>query len=220
VGRHLLSTPGVADLYTILMNLWNTPPESYQQRVYKMTLATVKRPTQQAESSTAAVVISMEAARVENGIPLGYLTSDVALEEPEIGCTHLIILIDNHRTDDELPCWIPVGSGDYDDKGHETNEHDAIPTATWGHPAATELERFHLGTSDVDGYEGDDGDEADEDEDEEASHADDASTQNLEDWVYSTRECEDWTVYIQLVKYDSGEANATANDVSEAKNVL
>ena len=45
--------------------------------------------------------------------------------------------------------------------------------------AATELERFDLGTSDVDGYEGEDGDDADEEE--EASQADDGSTQNVED---------------------------------------
>jgi len=45
----------------------------------------------------------------------------------------------------------------------------------------TELERFDLGTCDVDGYEGEDGDDADADEEEEASQADDGSTQNVED---------------------------------------
>jgi len=64
------------------------------------------------------------------------------------------------------------------------------------------------------------GDDADADEEEEASLADNGSTQNVEDWGHSTRECEDWTVYIRPVKYDNGEANATASDVSEAKTVL
>ena len=45
----------------------------------------------------------------------------------------------------------------------------------------TELERFDLGTSDVDGYEGEDGDDADADEEAQASQADDGSTQNVED---------------------------------------
>jgi len=46
-----------------------------------------------------------------------------------------------------------------------------------------ELDRFDLGTSDVDRYEGEDGDDADADADEEgeASQVDDASTQNVED---------------------------------------
>jgi hypothetical protein len=46
-----------------------------------------------------------------------------------------------------------------------------------------ELERFDLGTSDVDGYEGEDVNDADADADkeEEASQVDDGSTQNVED---------------------------------------
>jgi hypothetical protein len=78
--------------------------------------------------------------------------------------------------------------------------------------------RFDLGTSDVDGSEGKDGDDADEEE--EASQADDGSRQNVEDWGHSTRDCEDWAVYFRHVKYDNGEANATASNVSEAKTVL
>jgi hypothetical protein len=34
------------------------------------------------------------------------------------------------------------------------------------------------------------------------------------------RECEDWTLYFRHVKYDNGEANATASDVSDAKTGL
>jgi len=79
-GRKLLTSPGVADTYTFLMNTWNTLPESYQQRVYKNTLATVKCLIQQAENPTPAVVISVEAARVDDPILLDYLTSEVALE--------------------------------------------------------------------------------------------------------------------------------------------
>ena len=62
------------------MNTWNTLPESYQQRVYNNTLATVKRQIQQAENPTPAMVISMEAARVDNAILVDYVSSDVALE--------------------------------------------------------------------------------------------------------------------------------------------
>jgi hypothetical protein len=42
-GRKLLTSPGVPDTYTFLMNTWNTLPECYQQRVYMYTFATVKR---------------------------------------------------------------------------------------------------------------------------------------------------------------------------------
>jgi hypothetical protein len=42
-GCKLISSPGIVDTYTVLMNTWNTLPESYQQSVYKKTLATVKR---------------------------------------------------------------------------------------------------------------------------------------------------------------------------------
>ena len=68
MGRKLLTSPGVADAYTFLMNTWNTLPESYQQRVYKNTLATIRHQIQQAENPTPAQVISVEAARVDNPI--------------------------------------------------------------------------------------------------------------------------------------------------------
>jgi len=80
--------------------------------------------------------------------------------------------------------------------------------------------RTELRPSDVDGYEDEDGNDVDADEEEEASPADDGSTQNVEDWGHSTRQCEDWTVYFRPVKYNNGEANATASEVSEAKTVL
>jgi len=48
--------------------------------VYKNTLATVNIRIQQAENPTAAVVISVEAVRVDNAILLDYFASEVALE--------------------------------------------------------------------------------------------------------------------------------------------
>ena len=95
-GQKLLTSPAVADPDTFLMNPCNTLPESYQQRVYKNTLAAVKRQIQQAENLGPAVVISMEAARDDNAILLDYLTSEVALEEPELGSTDPTIPMDNN----------------------------------------------------------------------------------------------------------------------------
>jgi len=180
-GWKLLTSPGVADTYAFLMNTWNTLPESYQQRVYNNTLATVKHHIQQAENPMPAVVISVEAARVDNAILLDYLTSEVALEEPWIGSTDPNIPIDNNCTDVELHFGMPGGSGDYEDEGDESDVRDAIPTTSRRQRSVTQLERFDLGTSDVDGYEGEDGDDAYADEEEEASEADDGSTQNVED---------------------------------------
>jgi len=47
---------------------------------------------------------------------------------------------------------MPGGSGDYKDKCDEIDEHDIILTASsWSRPAS-ELYRFDLGASEVDGY--------------------------------------------------------------------
>jgi len=182
-GRKLLTSPGVADTYTFLMNTSNTLLESYQQRVYKNTLATVKRQIQQAENPTPAKVISTGAARVDSAILLHYLTSEVAFEEREIGSTDPNIQIGNNCTDDEPHSMMPGGSDDYDDTGDEIDESNAIATPSKLRRAATELERLDLGTSAVDVYDGDNGDNADGAEEEEASQADDGSTQNLEDCI-------------------------------------
>jgi hypothetical protein len=163
------------------MNTWNTLPESYQQRVYNNSLATVKRQIQQAENPKPAVVISVEAARVDNGILLEYLASEVVLEEPEIGSTDPNLPIDNNCTDERLHFGMPGGSGDCEDECDELDMRDAIPTASRRRQPATELVRFNLRTSDVDGYQGEDGNDADPDEKEEASQADDGSTQNVDD---------------------------------------
>jgi hypothetical protein len=183
MGHKLITSPGVADTYTFLMNTWNTLPESYQQRVYNKILATVKRQIQQAENPTPAVVISVDAVRDDNAILLDYLASEVALEEPEIGSTDRNIPIDNNSTDDKLHFGMPGGCGDYEDDGDESDDRDAIPIASRRRRPATEPVRFDLETSDVDGYEGDDGDDvdADVDEEEDSSQVDDGSTLNVED---------------------------------------
>jgi hypothetical protein len=181
MGCKLLTLPGVVDMYTFLINPWNTLLESYQQRVYKITVATFKRQIQQAENPTPTMVISTEAAQVDNAILLDYWTSEVALMEPEIGSTDRNIPIDKNCTDDELHFGMPEGCKDYDDEGETLDKRDAIPTGSWRRLAATQLARFDHGTSDKDGYEGDNGDDANADEEEEASQADDEFTQTLED---------------------------------------
>jgi len=170
-------------MYTFLINTCNTLPECYQERLYNNTLATVKREIEQAENPTPAVVISVEAAHVDNAILLDYLASEVALEEPEIGSSEPIIPIDNNCTDDNLHFVIPVRSGDFEDECDEIHDHDPIPTASRRRQPARELGRSHLGTSDVKGYEGEDGDDwyADADKEEESSQVDDTSTRNVED---------------------------------------
>jgi len=122
MGRKLLTSPGVADTYTFLINTWNTLPESYQQRVFNNTLATVKRQIQQVENPTPAMVSSVEAARVDKDILLDSLASEVALEDPEIGRTDPNILIDINCTDDELHYGMPAGSGDYEDEAYESDD--------------------------------------------------------------------------------------------------
>jgi hypothetical protein len=128
MSRKLLTSPGIADTYTLLMNIWNTLPESDQQRVYTHTLATVKCLIQQAENFMPAAVISAEAGHVDNAILLDCLTSEVVLEEPEIGCTDPNIQIENNCTDEELHFGMPGDSGKYKDVSNESNEGEAIPT--------------------------------------------------------------------------------------------
>jgi len=67
--KHL---PGVADMYTIWIYTWNTLLESYHQRVYKITLPTVKLQVRQAENPKPAKVISTEAAHADSAILLDY----------------------------------------------------------------------------------------------------------------------------------------------------
>jgi hypothetical protein len=67
-SRKWLTSPGIGDMSIISRNTWNTLQESNQQRVYKNTLATVKREIQQGENPMPAIVICVEAAHVENAI--------------------------------------------------------------------------------------------------------------------------------------------------------
>jgi hypothetical protein len=103
----LLTSAGVVVMYTFLMNTWNTLPESYPQRVYRNTHATVKHQIQQAENPTPAEVITMEAAHVDNSNHLDYFTSKVALQEPGSGSTDLVLRIDNNCTQEKLPFRMP-----------------------------------------------------------------------------------------------------------------
>jgi len=146
------------------MNTWNTLPESYQQRVYNNTLARAKRQIQQAENPSPAVVIRVEAARVDNAIHLDYLTSEVALEERGISSTDPNIPIDNNCTDDEHHFGMPGSSGHYNDASDERDVSDAIPTGSQRQQPTTERERFHMGEDGADAYA---------DEEEEASQAND-----------------------------------------------
>jgi len=146
--RELLTSPGVADTYTFVMNTSNPLPESYQQGVYKKTPATVMRQIQQVENPKPAKVISMEAALVHNASHLDYLTFEVALEEPDIGSTDPNIPIDINCTDDELHFGILWARGDYEHECDESINCNAIPTACLRRWPIIELERFNLGTND------------------------------------------------------------------------
>ena len=68
----------------------------------------------------------------------------MAVEEPKIGSTDPNIPIDNNCTDNKLHFGIPGDSGDYKNEGNESDEHDAIPTASWRRRPVTEPERFDL----------------------------------------------------------------------------
>jgi hypothetical protein len=115
---------------TFVTDTWNTLLESYQHMVYTNTLATVMRQIQQTENPMPAMVIIMEAARVDNTIHLDYLTSKVALEEHEIGTTDPNIPIDNNCMDDKLHFRMPGGSWDIAHERDESDDPDAIPTAS------------------------------------------------------------------------------------------
>jgi hypothetical protein len=129
-GRVMLTSPGVADTYTFMMNTCNTIPESYPQRVYNNTLATVKCQIQQAENPMPAMVISVEAACLDNAIVLDYLASEMAPQEPEIRSTDTNIPIDNNCTNDKLHFGMPGVSGHYDDEGDESDDRNDILTGS------------------------------------------------------------------------------------------
>ena len=59
----------------------------------------------------SAMVISIEAAGVDNALSLDYVRSEVAFEEPEIGIADPNIPIDNNCMDVKLHFVMPGGSG-------------------------------------------------------------------------------------------------------------
>jgi len=118
------------------------------------TLGTVKRRIQQEEDSTHTVVIRVEAAHIYNVILLDDIISEVALEEHEGGMTDQDIPIENNCMDDELHLAMPENDRVYEDDGDESDVRDAIPTASLRRQPMTQLYRFGLGTSGVNGYEG------------------------------------------------------------------
>jgi len=120
-GWKLLTSPGIANTYTFLMNIWNTLLESYQQRGYKNTLATVKHQIQQAENPMPVVVISVEAAHVDNAMLVDYLTSEVAPDKPENGSADPNIPIKDNCLDDGLLFRMAGGSGDDEDEGNQSD---------------------------------------------------------------------------------------------------
>jgi hypothetical protein len=67
---------------------------------------------------------------------------------------------------------MPGGCQDYDDDGDKIEESGVILTTSRWWWAATELDRFDLGTSDEDEYEGDDGNDVNADDGEESLQAD------------------------------------------------
>jgi hypothetical protein len=70
--------------------------------------------------------------------------------------------------DDKLYFGMPVGSQDYEVTADECDQHHVIPTTSQGRWAMTELERFDLERSDVNGFQGDNCNNADVDEEDEA----------------------------------------------------
>jgi hypothetical protein len=84
------------------MDTCNILPESYQQRVYKNTLAIVEGKIHLVEHPTPAMVISVEAVRVDNAMHGDYRTSELAHEAADIGMTESTILRDINCPDDKL----------------------------------------------------------------------------------------------------------------------
>jgi hypothetical protein len=112
------------------MNPWNTLPESYLQRVYNNTLASVKNQIQQAENPTPAVVISVEAVCVDDAVLLDYLASEVVHEEPELRSTDPNIAIENNYMHDTFHFGMPRGSRYCEDQCEESDMCDPILTAS------------------------------------------------------------------------------------------
>jgi hypothetical protein len=131
VVRKLLTLPGVADTDIFSMNTWNTLPESYQQRVYNITVATVKHQKKQAEKPAPPMANSIEPTSIHMTILLDYLTTEMALAEPENRSTEPEIPIHKICTNYELHFGLPGGSSDYEDSVDDSDIAEAIPTSCW-----------------------------------------------------------------------------------------
>jgi len=158
-----------------------------------------------ADNPTLAVVISVEAAHVDNTILRDYLTSEVALEKPEIGSTDPNIPIDNNCTDDTLHLGMPGGSGDYEDECDKGDDSPRLNPRglTWQQvmsigmrvtmammrmqmrymkhcqPMMDQRRMWRTEGIVLESLKIKHGNDADADEEEEASQADDRSTQNV-----------------------------------------
>jgi len=78
-----------------------------------------------------------------------YLTSKVALEEPESRSTDLNSPIDSNCIYDKQHFTMAGGSNDFHNEAHEIDESDAITTVGWPRWAPTDLESFDQASSDV-----------------------------------------------------------------------
>jgi hypothetical protein len=63
---------------------------------------------------------------------------------------------------------MPAGGENYHSEGEGIAESDVIPTTRWHRMATTELERFDIGTSDINRYKGKNDGDADMDEEDAA----------------------------------------------------
>jgi len=227
MGRKLLTLPGIAVRYTFLMNTWNRLLESYQQRVYTNSSATVNHPIQQAENPMPAELLSTEAVSVDIASLLHDLTSEVVVEKSEIRSIDPNFVMNTNCMDAKFHFRMPGGSEDNEDERDEIDKRDAFPTVSQSQWATTDLKSFELETSAGDGCECYNTDDVNVDAEQDASQAADGSTHKLEycrhctrDWRHSTRECQDCPVYFRPMKYYNGKADAMGSDVSEAKTVL
>jgi len=154
-GRKLSTSPGFADTDTLSVNTWNTLPGTYTQRVYTYTPVIVKCQIQKVVNLMRAVFINVFAARVDYAILFDYLTSGIAIAEPDIRNTDSDIPIYNNSRDEELLFGMAGDSGNYEDEGDKSNQPDAIPTGSRRQRAWSELQQFVVGTRVVHGSKGD-----------------------------------------------------------------
>jgi len=126
----------------------------------------------------------VEAAHIDNAVLLDYLSSEVALDDPEIRITEPIVLIHNNCPNDNLHFGMPRDSKDFQDAGNESDKRKASATASRQQQLRTVVEWFNLETSDDNWDGGEAGNDADEVK--VASEADDGSTQNVADWGHGT----------------------------------